>query len=253
VSGPHVWVAIHEPLARLRMSEAAAMTDHQAVVIDPAAREVPTASCAAVISDLVPFSPSLDLLEHVRRQRQGMPIMLYLPVKTDADVALTRAIALGIEEIIFARGKPDERDRLVVMLRRVLAQGVFGHLLDRIAAAVPRQSTPGFKVLKHYGIKLRTEIRPADHLDTVSAALGHPPRTLQRLLHNDGWPGPKELLDWMMLLMAGVTGELPIDRAARRRLQRAARRMAGIAPLDHPPDVERVVGAFVERLEGLAR
>ena len=242
-----IWVALADSTARLRMAEAAELVRHRAVPADPLRRAVPPAACAAVVSDLTPFAPSLEMLEDIRRHRPGMPILLYLPVRTDADVALTRAMALGIEEVIFARGKPNERDRLAEMLARVLAQGAVGHLLERIAARLARPSTTGFKVLKHYGIKLRAEIRPADHVETVSAALGHAPRTLQRLLKQDGWPAPKDLLDWMMLLMAGVTNRLPADRAVRRRLQRAARRLADYDLRDTPPEVDRLVQAFVTR------
>jgi len=247
---PEIWVALDDPAARLRLDQVAAALLHVAHAVAPGSVSSPPPTCVAIVCDLQPADASLTWLEEVRRNRQGIPIVLYLAVRTGADSALTRAVAIGVDGVIFQRGKADERDRVRGVLQRVLDQQMVANFLDRLAATVPR-SAIGFRVLKHFGIKMAVGLDVADHVETVAAALGAHPRSLQRMLRADGWPGPKELLDWMTLFLVALANTLPADKAIRRRIQRSARRLLGLAGLEEPPDTGRLTEAFAERLRRL--
>ncbi|MEX0691619.1 MAG: hypothetical protein WD934_05375 [Gemmatimonadales bacterium] len=237
-----------DPEARLRLDEAGEATRHRTRHVLVAHMAEAPLTCSVVVSDLQPFKDSLAGLESLRRTRQGIPILLYLPVTTGADGALHQAIAMGIDGLIFQRSKSDERSRLTAMLEKVLATGMIANLLDQLAAAVPRRSSVGFRVLKHYGIKMARNVDPSDHFETVILALDTSHRTLHRHLQQDGWPGPKELLDWMMLFLSSLNGQFPTDRATRRRVQRAADRLLDLSGLEEPPDTAIITAAFLQSI-----
>jgi hypothetical protein len=208
----------------------------------------PPATCAALVADLQPPVPTLEWFEEVRKVREGIPIILYLPVKTGVDSSLHQASMLGLDGLIFARAKADERERLAAALKRVLATGNVASLLDQLAASVPARSIIGFRILKHFGIKMAGTIDASDHVKEVAAALGTTPRSLQRSLRADGWPNPKELLDWMMLFLTSLSGNLPTEKTARRRVQRAADRLLGLSGLEEPPDTAVITAAFLQSI-----
>jgi len=199
-----VAVCVRGAGARDRVRRALAQGDLDVVLVTPeelAVDPIAVAGCLGVIYDLEPMtSASVELVAALRSQQPWLPILLY-PALNDGVLELTLGIG-GTPGVYAKEQVPDslEVGRLKEFIERCLRAAPTARvttLVSLLLADAPPRILEFTRVAVHRLARPncdRTVMGLADALELT-------PRTLQRAWPRQDLPQPKELLDWLVLLV----------------------------------------------------
>jgi hypothetical protein len=258
-----VGICVDDAAARRNLRRALSRADLGSHLLTPAelaGDPVAVAGFLAVVYDLEPMTAaSVELVAALRAYQPWMPIVLYPSLREGVlELMLDAGSIPGVsakEQVLDA----EEVDRLYRYLEKVLsaapASRVAGLVTQLLAGAPDR--------LLDFARVAVTRLARPDGDRTVSGAaegLGLTPRTLQRAWPRHELPQPKELLDWLTLLVVSnvaswsgvslrpVSRILGIEASTfyrlRRRLMPSAPRPRGDQPAH---EFDLVLLAFAAR------
>jgi len=175
----------------------------------------------ALLDDLYPWDETgVARIQLVRREYPDLPILLYPPARPGIAELLTACTRIpGVHAELQQLPGTRDPDRLRFMMKKVLEEGPRIRLLRMLRTII--QNAPSRMwafselALSSIGHQQTT------HCLTVSKLafqLGFSPRTLERSWCNEAIPGPKEMLEWLALLLAALLAAqsgVTVARAAR--------------------------------------
>lgn len=215
--------------------------------------------CVALVHDLHPWDLSgAREIEEVRREHPGLPILVYAPNRVGiADLLLRCACLHGVRAELQQTFSAREADRLRSLIVSFIDDGARARVLQMIQSVDPDAPTRAWTFID---LALRTMGRQTttERLTVAQLAnrLGVSQRTLERSWRIAALPPPKELLEWLALLLSGLLSAqsgITVARAARKlgldsqQLYRFRQRLLPDVLRSAREDFETVFLAFVGR------
>lgn len=215
--------------------------------------------CIALVHDLHPWDLSgTRQIEEVRQQHPGLPIVVYAPNRVGiADLLLRCACLHGVRAELQQTFSEREAERLRSLILSVTELGPRERVLQMIQSVDPDAPTRAWTfidlALRSMGRQTTTERLTVAEL---ASRLGVSQRTLERSWSNAALPPPKELLEWLALLLSGLLSAqsgITVARAARKlgmdsqQLYRFRQRLLPQVLRSARDDFETVFLAFVDR------
>jgi hypothetical protein len=156
----------------------------------------------------------------VRREYPDLPILVYAPARVGvADLLVRCGTLTGLRAELQQRVAAEEIDRLHRLLVTLLAERPRARVLQMLRAMAPAAPPRAWTFAELALIRLSERRGPAGlRVGPLARELGASERTLERAWHHTALPPPKELLDWLALLLAAVSAEsagTTVARAAR--------------------------------------
>lgn len=197
-------------------------------------------------------------IERIRRQNPVLPILVYAPNRAGiAEILLSCSRFPGVRAELQQTWCPTEADRLRQLISSVIKDGPRVRLL-RMIRSVDGDAPARAYMFIEMALRSIGQQTTTKHLTVanLAAELGVSERTLERSWHTNALPPPKELLEWLALLLAGLLSAqcgIPVARAARKlgmdtqQLYRLRRRLLPPAVRLVRDSFENVFLAFVER------
>jgi hypothetical protein len=162
---------------------------------------------AGLIHDLNPWDrEGLAQVVRVRREYPDLPILVYPPARVGVADLLVRCGALTGLRALLQRVAPEEIDRLHRLLVSLLAERPRARVLLMLRAMAPAAPPCAWTFAELALIRLSEGRGPAGlRVGPLARELGASERTLERASHRTALPPPKELLEWLALLLAAVS------------------------------------------------
>jgi len=220
----------------------------------------------ALIHDLNPWDlTGVAQVEAVRQEHPDLPILLYAPGRVGVVNLLLRCARLpGVRAELQQPLGPQETERLRQVLRALLDERPRARILRMLQTVAPNAPARAWTFTELALQRLGKDLGPGPlTVQLLARNLGVSQRTLERSWHGSVLPPPKELLEWLALLLAAINAAsagTTVARAARalgidsQRLYRLRRRLLPpplrvVFPPRHE-EFEAAFLAFVERCRG---
>jgi hypothetical protein len=222
---PTVVCCIRDSEAMKRVSLALEAEGADVAVVewqDVIRQTTPVAGSAALVYDLEPRGQSTSkVIEAFRDCVSAGPILLYPRASQDIARHLEVQLALPAVCLHLQHENPHETQDLSHDVRRMLNMIPSNRLALLVRSALPPLPEPlgaFVEAILHSLSSEQKEGRPL--VEVIAVRAGTRARTLERLSQESGFPKPKELLDWLMLLHLAfvVESEHLTWRAATRRV-----------------------------------
>lgn len=217
--------------------------------------------CSGLIHDLYPWDITGTIqIEGLRHRFPDLLILLYAPARAGIAQLLSFCAHLsGVRAELQQAFTSSEAERLRNLVISMMDDGPRPRLLRMIQAVTPDAPASAWRFTE---LALRSMGRGRLTVGQLATGLGLSLRTLERTWHDAALPAPKELLEWLSLLFAGLlSGQSGISVASAARglgidtqqLYRFRQRLLPGALRSSREEFETVLLAFAGRCRTLRR
>lgn len=217
--------------------------------------------CSGLIHDLYPWDVTGTVqIERLRQRFPDLLILLYAPARAGiAELLLFCARLSGVRVELQQAFTPGEVERLRNLVVSMMGEGPRLRLCRMIQAVTPDVPASAWRFTE---LALRSMGRGRLTVGKLATGLGVSQRTLERTWRDAPLPAPKELLEWLSLLLAGLLSAqsgISVASAARalgidtQQLYRFRKRLLPRVLRSSREEFDTILLAFAGRCRSLTR